>query len=383
MNNNGNMKRLAVAIFSVLLLSMGYTANSQSFALTLQQEKQDIIDDLENIKNDYKMNKKSKKNLESSIKKLEKSLNSKYWKDESTINFKHGKKVLNADQQAVKKLDRILDEKKTSNEIKEKVTDINIKITQLDKTLLENAINDLGEIEMSKKGIKKLDKSIEKFEKGNEFLEDEKYSQALKNYSKAWDQIKKALKDPHFKKMKIIELEGVGDMNFDNIPDVYLKVSKSTKDNKPKLLEMKITGECVNGINHDDARMKIGLSTPVSLSTEFFDEGFEATNKWFKKNDPDKRINPVIITTVSEYFSFPESGDDLIQINEETGKGSFDFTSEPISEIGNQNGWTGKFTFDGEPGDYYLRFWFPLTEPTIDGDSCNFVSSFSIPTAFD
>lgn len=383
MNENRKMKGLAIAVFSALLFSMWYSGNFEIFAFTVQQEKQDIIDELKNIKNDDELNKKSKMNLESAIKNLEKSLNSKYWKDESTINFKHGKKVLNADQQAVEKLENILKDKKYSSEIEEEITNINIKITQLDKTLVENAINNLEEIVMSEKGIKKVDKAIEEFEKGNEFLEDGQYSQALKNYAKTWDQIKKALKDPHFKKMKIIELEGVGDMNFDNVPDVYLKISKSTKNNKPKLLEMKIAGECVNGINHDDARMKIGLSTPVNLSTEFFDEGFEATNKWFKENDPDKRINPVVITTVSEYFSFPESGDDLIQINEETGNESFDFTSNPITEIGEQSGWTGKFTFNGEPGDYSLHFWFPLTEPTIDGDSCNFVSSFSIPTSFD
>lgn len=377
------MKRFAITVFSVLLLSMTYSGNFEIFASTVQQEKQDIIDQLETIKNDDKVSKKSKKNLESAIKKLEKSLNSEYWKDESTINFKHGKKVLNADQQAIKKLENILKDKKSSAEIKEEIKSINISITQLDKSLVENAINELEEIIMNEKGIKKIDKAIEKLEKGNKFLEDEKYSQALKNYVKAWDQIKKALKDPHFKKMKIIELEGVADMNFDNIPDVYLKVSKSTKDNKPKLLEMKVTGECVNGINHNDARMKIGLSTPVNLSIEFFDEGFNATNKWFKENDPDERINPVSITTVAEYFSFPESGDDLIQINDETGKGSFDFTANPITEIGDQSGWTGKFTFDGEPGDYSLHFWFPLTEPTIDGDSCNFVSNFSIPTTFD
>jgi tetratricopeptide (TPR) repeat protein len=377
------MKRLVVAIFAVLILSIGYSGNSEILASTLQQEKQGIIEDLENIKNDEEISKKSKKNAESAIEKLEKSLNSKYWKDESAINFKYGKKVLNADQQAVKKLDKILDDKKLSNEIKEKITDINIRIIQLDRTLLENAIHHLDEIVMSEKGIKKLDRATEKFEKGNEFLEDEKYSQALKKYSNAWDQIKKALKDPNFKKMKIVELEGVADMNFDNIPDVYLKVSKSTKDNKPKVLEIKITGECVNGIDHDNAGMKIGLSTPIRLSTEFFDEGFKATNKWFKQNDPDKRINPVIITTVSEYFSFPESGDDLIQTNNGNAKGSFDFTSKPISEIGDQSGWTGKFTFNGEPGDYSLHFWFPLTEPTIDGDSCNFISNLSIPTAFD
>ncbi len=377
------MMKSIVVVFSILLLSMSYSGNFEVFASTIQEEKQDIINELKNIKNDSGLDKKSKKNVESAIKKLEKSLNSKYWKDESTVNFKHGKKVLNADQKAVNKLDSVLKNKKSSNEIKEEITNINIRITQLDKTLVENAINELEEIVMSEKGIKKIDNAVEKFEKGNELLDDEKYSKALKKYGKALDQIKKALKDPHFKKMQIIELEGVADMNFDDIPDVYLKVSKSTKDNKPKLLEMKITGECVNGVDHDNARMKIGLSTPERRSIIFFDEGFEATNKWFKQNDPDKRINPVIITTVSEYFSFPDSGDNLIQINEESGKESFSFSAEPISEIGDQSGWTGNFSFDGDPGDYSLHFWFPLTGPTIDGDSCNFVSSFSIPTGFE
>ena len=377
------MKRLAVAVFSVLLLSMGYTANSQSFATTVQEEKNNIILELDELKNNSEFSKKSKKELKSIIKKLEKSLDSKYWKDESTINFKHGKKILDTDKNAVKKIEKLEKDKKISDVVKNELVDIKIKIIILDKMILGNSITSLSEITMSQKGLKKMEKAKLKFEKGNELLENDKYLDAIIKYSNSWKQVKLALKDPHFKKMRIVELEGVADMNFDNIPDVYLKVSKSTKDNKPKLLEMKITGECVNGINHNDARMKIGLSTPIRLSTEFFDGGFDATNKWFKQNDPDKRIDPVVITTVSEYFSFPESGDDLIQINDETGKGSFDFTSDPINEIGDQSGWTGKFTFDGEPGDYSLHFWFPLTEPTIDGDNCNFVSNFSIPTEFE
>jgi len=383
MNNNREMKSLAVAVFSVLLLSMGYTANSQSFATTVQEEKNDIILELNELKNDSEFSKKSKKELESVIKKLEKSLDSKYWKDESTVNFKHGKKILDADKNAVKKIEKLEKDKKIPDSIKNKLSDIKLKIIILDKIILGNSITSISEITMSQKGLKKIEKAKLKFEKGNESLENEKYLDAITKYSNSWKQVKLALKDPHYKKIKLIELEGVADMNFDDIPDVYLKVSKSKKDNKPKLLEMKITGECVNGIDHESARMKIGLSTPVNLSTEFFDEGFEATNKWFKQNDPDKRINPVVITTISEYFSFPDSGDNLIQINEETGKESFSFSVEPISEIGDQSGWTGNFSFDGEPGDYSLHFWFPLTEPTKDGDSCNFVSSFSIPTGFE
>jgi hypothetical protein len=161
---------------------------------------------------------------------------------------------------------------------------------------------------------------------------------------------------------------------------VYLKVINPDKSNNPKQVQIKITGECVNGEIHEDAAMKIGFSTPVRLSTEFFDEEFQATNKWFKKHDPDKKINPVVITTVKEYFSFPTSGDDLIQKNPEDEKGSFKFISTSISELEGQSGWEGKFEFKGEPGDYNLNFWLPLTEPTNEGDSCNFVSSFSIPT---
>ena len=61
-------------------------------------------------------------------------------------------------------------------------------------------------------------------------------------------------------------------------------------------------------------------------------------------------------------------------------KGSFEFITSPIPELGEQTGWEGSFEFKGEPGDYNLNFWFPLTEPTNQGDRCNFVSSFSIPT---
>ena len=176
-------------------------------------------------------------------------------------------------------------------------------------------------------------------------------------------------------------------MNFDGIPDAYLKIVDPDKKNKPKEIELKITGECVNGLTHDEARMKMGVSVPKPgpglFPLDFFDEEIHATNKWFKENDPNEKIDPVIISTVAEFFSFPESGDDLIQKNPEDEKGSFDFTIEPISEIGDQSGWIGKFTLDAEPGDYALHFWMPLTEPTVEGDSCNFVSSFSVPTTFD
>lgn len=265
---------------SILLLTFGFSINSQeTSALTLIQEKESILEDLEIIKNDSDISKKTKKNIESAIKQIEKTLDVKFWKDESTLNLKPGKKILNADQNAVSKLDKILKDKKELDVVKQSILEINFRIVEIDKMLVENAITTAQDIIMSDKGMKKLDKAINEFEKGNEFLEDENYSKAIKNYVKSLDQIKKSLKDPNIKKMKMIELEGTGDFNFDGIADVYLKVINPSKSNEPKQVQIKITGECVNGEIHEDAAMKIGFSTPVRLSTEFFDEEFQVTNK--------------------------------------------------------------------------------------------------------
>ena len=73
----------------------------------------------------------------------------------------------------------------------------------------------------------------------------------------------------------------------------------------------------------------------------------------------------------------------MIQKKSSDKKGSFEFISTGISELDDQTGWQGSFEFKGEPGDYRLNFFFPLTEPTNKGDSCNFVSSFSIPTTIE
>ncbi len=375
------MKKYTAVLMSILLLTLGYLINSEeASALTPMQEKENIIQDLEIIKNDSDISKKTKKNIESAIKQIEKSLDAKFWKDESTLNLKPGKKVLSADQNAVNKLDKILKDKKESDSVKEKIFQINLRIVETDKILVENAIVIAQDVNMSKKGLKKLDKAIDQFEKGNEFAEDDNCPKAIKNYVKSLVQIKNSLKEPNVKKMKMVEFEGTGDFNWDGLDDVYLKVINPDKSNKPKQVQIKITGECVNGEIHDDAAMKIGFSTQVRKSTEFFDEEFTATNKWFKKHDLDKKIDLVVINSVSGYFEFPTRGDDLIQKNPEDEKGSFKFIPTSISELEGQSGWEGKFEFKGEPGDYNLNFWLPLTEPTNLGDSCNFVSSFNIPT---
>ncbi len=374
------MKKAIVIFLSIVLISFSYSLNNDVYGLDLKQEKQNIVESLEDLKNNHAISKKSKKHIDDAIEKINESLDEKYWKNDSELNIKEGEKVLNLDKNSINKLDSILEDKKESPIIKNEIFIINLKIAEIDKSLVNNTITSIQEIIMSEKGVKKLDKAIQNFEEGDELLDNSDYDKAMKKFLKSWDLIRQSLKDPNVKKMKMIEFEGTGDFNFDGVPDVYLKLVDVDKANKPKHVKIKITGECVNGIIHDDASMKIGFSTPESLSTVFFDEEFTATNKWFKKYDPDKKINPAVITTVAEYFSFPSSGDDLIQMNSGNEFGSFEFTNQPIIEIGEQTGWTGEFSLNGEPGDYFLRFFLPLTEPTNEGDSCNFVSSFPIPT---
>ena len=374
------IKEISAILFSVLLLSMGFTANPPTFATTIQEEKQDIIDSLKELKENADLTKKSKKNIEKAIKKLEKSLNDKFWEDESTVNFKHGKNVLNADLNAVKNLDKILENKKTTKELKKKIIKINFKITEMDKTLVNNSIQSLAEIELGEKATKKVDKAKIKFEKGNEHLEDDKYFDALTKYGKAWDQIRKALKDPHFKKVRLVHLEGVGDLDYDTDADIYLKMLKPKKIGKPYNVEIKITSECVKGDTYEDAGMKIGFTTDPK-STVSFHEEFEMTNKWFKKYDEDKQIDVVEIDSIAIYSNFPETGDDFIQIDAESMEGSFDY-NESIPILDDQQGWEGKFQFKGEPGDYRIVFWMPETDRESEF-KCNFLSSFTIPTTFE
>ncbi len=374
------MKKILAVFLSTILLTWGVSADSEAFATTVKQEKQEIINDLEDVKNQTDR-KKTKKVIDSAIKQIEKSLEDKLWKDDSTLNLKPGKKALNADKKAVNKLDNILKDNRESESIKERIVEINEKIAEMDKELVENAIESLEEVVMSKKGLKKLDKATNNLEKGEDYLEDGKYVKAIKNFGKSWDQIKKALKDPHFKKLKLIHLEGTADLDYDDDKDIYLKILKPKKPNKPYQVEIKMTSECLKGNTHDTAGLKIGFSGPTSLSTESFHEEFNMTNKWFKKYDLDRQIDTVVIDSVSTYFKFPETGDNFIQINSETMEGSFDLIPSEVI-LDEQESWGGKFQFTGEPGDYRMIFFTP-TIPAGEPIICNALASFSIGTTFE
>lgn len=377
MINFRKMKKISAILFSVLLLSMGFSANSQSFAFTVVEEKKDIILDLEELKTNPELSKKSKKSIESVIDKLEKSLDSKFWNDESTLNSKEGKKYFDTEKKIVKILEKIIKNKKMSNEVKNKVIENLEKIINLDKKFVELAIIDANESIGDEKTIKKIEKAQKKFEKGNSELIEKDFEKAVKYFGEAWNEIQKALKEPHAKKMKRINettLSADFSQPKDGIADIFLKIENPKKSGKAIKVDIKIKDTCVNGITHNDAAMKIAFNEPGRVSNDgLVDEGFDVTNKWFKKNDESKQIERVIEIPLDREF-LPITGEDMIQKNQEDKKGSFNFNEIGIEEIGDQSGWEGSIEIKGNPGEYQIVLFLPTGPFPEEIDDCMFTA---------
>jgi len=325
---------------------------------------------------------KAKKSLEKAIKEIKKSLEPKLWKDESTLNIKDGKKVFNAEKNAVKELEKIIKDEKESEQIKNNIIVILEKLVNIDKVLTEIEINDAIDSVGDEKTFKKLEKAQKTFEKGNSEFVNGNFQKAIKHFGDAWNKIQKALKEPHTKKMKAMD-----DSNLiftrdtgqppDGIADVYLKFEHPKKSNKAIKVDIKIKDTCVNGITHDDAAMKIAFIDFTHIhNNRLTDEGFEVTNKWFKKNDEDKQIDRV---TNFDGFVFPSTGDDMIQKNLDGNKSSFNYNEFGIDEIGGQTGWEGSIEIKGIPGEYRIVLFVPPGSPPGEIDDCMFTYAVSAP----
>ena len=248
----------------------------------------------------------------------------------------------------------------------------------LKKQLVENTIIDALDTVADEKSVKKIEKAQEQFEKGNADYDNEKFKKAVMHYDNSLKQIEKALKEPHAKKMKPIKGIIVGTLEQnDELDDIYIKIKNPGKSNKPIKIDFKIRDNCVNGITHDEAEMKMAFSIGSLTPTALTDEGFDITNKWFKKNDDNKKIDP--FTDFTTFFDIPETGDDMIQKKPENKKGSFEYNSVGISQIGGQTGWEGSFEFIGNPGEYKMNFFLQEVVPANQADDCNLISAISIP----
>lgn len=371
------MQKIIVSILLILVLSLP-TSSSHVLAVTPMQEKENIIEELEDIKNDPKITIKSAKNIENAIINIRDSLDPKLWKDESSLNLKNSEKMFGYEEKSIKELEKVIKNKKESVEIKKEITEILQRLIITDKIITQAMISDVFESIIDENTIKKIEKSQDEFEKGNSNLANNEYDEMIKHYGKSLSIIQKALKEPHAKKMKVIDEES-GDLSGDDIDDIYLKIKNPEKSNKAIKLDLKIKDSCVNGVIHDEAIMKMAFMGPgVYITNErLTDEGFDVTNNWFKKNDENKQIDR--FTEIITFFSLPPTGDDLIQKNPEDNKGSFDYNEKGIKEIGGQTGWEGTIEIRGNTGDYELLLFFPVTSPSSEGDDCNTYSAISVP----
>ena len=266
----------------------------------------------------------------------------------------------------------------TMNPLEQSFAEISMEEAVLKKQLVENAIVDAFDTVADKKSMKKIEKAQKQFEKGNTDLDNEKFKKAIKHYEKALKEIQKALKEPHAKKMKPVKGIIIDTLEQnDELNDIYIKIKNPNKSNKPIKIDFKIRDNCVNGVTHDDAEMKMAFSVGSLTPSALTDEGFEITNKWFKKNDENKQIDP--FTDFINFFEIPETGDDMIQKNPGNKKGSFEYNSKGISQIDGQTGWEGSFEFTGNPGEYLMIFFLQEVVPASQADDCNLVPAYTIP----
>ncbi len=188
---------------------------------------------------------------------------------------------------------------------------------------------------------KKLKTPKNNLKKGNVDFDKEKFKKAIKHYDKALKKIEKDLKEPHTKKMKMRTVdEGSLDMSHppDGIDDIYIKIKNPGKPNKPIKVELKISDLCVDGSTTEDAGMKMAFMTLGKFITNdrLTDEGFDVTNKWFKKFDENQQIDRFI--EIFTFFELPLTEDNMIQSSPNGKKDSFKFKENGIEEIGGQTG---------------------------------------------
>jgi hypothetical protein len=172
--------------------------------------------------------------------------------------------------------------------------------------------------------------------------------------------------------------KSAGDFDFDNdnLTDYYVRAHYTGNSNHVYKVDYKIMDECVDGSTYDDAKLKLGFSTPDFF---YFDRtwftNFDVWTQWFKSgsNDDDKRLDLVSLPHGALPIPFPSSGDDAIQ-NKDKKKGSFTHKDD-ISELDSQAGWEGSVFFRGTPGQYYL--W--TIHPAGGIDGCDRFAAIGIP----
>jgi len=149
---------------------------------TLFEQKNEIINELNNLD---VSDKKSKSNLENAIIHLAKSIDTELWMSENMLDTKNGKKVFDEEKYSVKKLLKV-----NSLDVSDHIS----KITLIDRTLAQIAINQASAFAGDDKADKEIDKANKEMDKAQEELDKGKPDKAIDHYKKAWEHAQKAIK---------------------------------------------------------------------------------------------------------------------------------------------------------------------------------------------
>jgi len=156
----------------------------------LQSQKLSVIDTLESLKTD---DKKSDKKIDKVIKHITKSTDDKFWSDDgTTLDDKKSKKVFDEERKAVKGLMKIV--KKGGSGIDTEISDVIVILVDIDRELVQDAINDAKVFEGDKKVDKEIEKAEKELAKGDKEASKGKFDKAIDKYKKAWEHAQKALK---------------------------------------------------------------------------------------------------------------------------------------------------------------------------------------------
>ncbi|MCK4817679.1 hypothetical protein KA005_18060, partial [bacterium] len=165
----------------------------QGFITSLQERKEQTIQALSQVQIEEK---KIAHRIDQMIEKIGKSVEEKLWEDEYEPSTKHGNKVFDNEKKAVKHGLKIIKDKKTTEEVKETVTQTIHELVSVDLCLAQNKYQQASQHAGTKKVDHELEKAHKYLEKAYKELAktDSKYDKVINNLKKSWEHSKKALK---------------------------------------------------------------------------------------------------------------------------------------------------------------------------------------------
>lgn len=171
------------------------------------------------------------------------------------------------------------------------------------------------------------------------------------------------------------------DFDDDGLNDYYFKIQRTGSSDRQFMADIKIRDTCVDGINHEEAKMKLGFTNLEFDYTkrEWLTEEFYVSNNWFESNhstDLNHKIDLVELPNGSVATPFPESGDDLIQKSLNSNDASFKHKNN-VRELDGQAGWEGSIYFNGPEGEYFIWSIFPA-EGSPNGEECDIVAALGV-----